>query len=239
MARTLKPWDELTDEQKKNRIKNEKAKKKNNPVSYIGSLPTPKKIPAVKRDGMTWSNLGHRLASPTSVLSIVSIGILSTYLSYQFYLSNDLVTGVVVEFLGIVFAGIIASNQSKWVRFGAGLCLGGIIFFSATVLHHGLASNRAHSDHGLKAVQSEYDLITSQVQAIQDQINSLPSSYVSKRSELGDQIKPLMATLSGLRQEIDTKVQPTGSDFASIVIRVLCMIANLIMVHRLIIYIRK
>lgn len=238
MARIAKPWEELTEEQKKNRIRNERAKnKKENVFSIDDGMP--KKI--IKKESVKnpWSILSSYLIRPNSVMNISSIALISSYLVYQFYLSSDIFTGMIVEFLSIIFAILLSMSVGFFSRFFSSLCLVCVIGFSAIVLHDGLSARRVNDDFALNSLKTERQIIVDQINQLNDDISNLPSNFVSRKNELRSRLPELSAQLSNLSTQIKLESKPNGYDISSLIIRVLCMIANMLLVHSLVSSMRK
>lgn len=245
MARTALPWEELTEEQRKNRIKNEKAKKRREKPSNIVEMPRKKSVvpdsPSSNEEakpGNPWSSLLLSYSHPQPCFLSGSVLLISGYLCYQFSLYSDVSTGLIVEFLAVIFAALSSVSPTRLGKMFSSICLGAVIFYSSVVLHDGLQSDRNGKDYALNAMKSERSLIVSQIEQINKDISNLPSTYVSKKQELRDMLPGLTSKLEGKSSEIsDSSV--TAYDYSSLMIRILCMLANMLLIHRLIQFFRS
>ena len=231
MARTAKPWEELTESQKKNRLRNQRYNGKTNNV--VSMSPQVKATSRPKKIDLDWVILFKRSLQPRSIMSIASVICLSSYLVLQFYLASDIYTGLIVEFLGIVFAGLSATSVNKLSRYISFAGIISVIVFSAVILHSGFNSKSANNDWGLNALKTDREMVVTQISQINSDISSLPAAYISKKETLRSKLQPLSSQLSSLNSQISSYSVSSGFDLSSLLIRVLCMIANMVLVHRL------
>lgn len=239
MARTAKPWDELTDSQKRNRLKNERAKKRKVAVEgKVFDMATKKKIEeAPRRDvgqGRLWKELGLYLVSPLSVFQILAISGIVSYLVYQFYLFDDLVTGLIVEFLAIIYAVMFAKSEGNPGKTFSGCAILVTIVFSAFNLHSGMDIESRSSDEGLNAIRNQRQIVDTQIKSIQSSHDALPDSYVTRKAQMRSDIQNLSAQLSSLDARIASAPSSSADDFASIMIRILAMLASMALIHGLV-----
>lgn len=239
MARTAKAWEELTESQKKNRIKNERAKKRKNAIEgQVFDMATKKKVESRVEEavgqGRLWKELGVYLITPLSVFQLLAISGIVTYLVYQFYLFDDLITGLIVEFLAVVYAVMHSKSEGNP---GKAFSAAGIlvtIVFSSFNLHSGMDLESRSSDEGLNAIRNQRQIVDTQIKSIQSSHDALPDSYVTRKAQMRSDIQNLSAQLSSLDARIATAPSKSADNFASIMIRILAMLASMALIHGLV-----
>lgn len=239
MARTAKPWEELTEEQRKNRLRNERAKRKKASVQtkvvhMVSKKEVEKDVKEEPGQRGLWKQLGLFLITPTSVFQIISIVCIVSYLVYQFYLFDDLITGLIVEFLAIVYAVMFSRANTYPSKYLSAAAILVTISFSAFNLHSGMHVDSRSSDEGLNALRNQRQIVDTQIKSIQKSHDELPSSYVTRKSQMRSDIQNLSAQLSSLDARIDTAPYRSSDNFASIMIRIMAMLASMALIHGLV-----
>mgnify|MGYP003675262258 FL=1 len=248
MARTAKPWEQLTDEQRINRERNKKAKEKRmNKQGNIFTIAeeetapkpskTPKSLPKQKSLS-NWSSIGNLFLHPFTTFYGLSIISLSSYLVYQFHLHADFTTGLTVEFLAIVFSSIFSMSRgfSKYFSF---VCALAVIGYSSVCLHNGMSSTAANNSELMISLKEEKGIVMDQIKTTQQNIKKTPSDHTTRINKMNDSINNYKTELVKINASISSFTRTVPTNYADTIIRCLCMIANMLLIHMTINFLRR
>tara|TARA_R110002074_G_scaffold348673_2_gene519170 strand:+ start:1344 stop:2072 length:729 start_codon:yes stop_codon:yes gene_type:complete len=240
MARSAKPWEELTKEQQVNRMRNERAKEnKIKPKTNLISISNRPTAPVRKPTGITnWNSILTLSLHPFTAAYTLSILSLSSYLTFQFYLHSELTTGLTIEFLAIIFAAIF-SLSTGFSRYFSFLCAVAVIFYSSVCLHQGMAQGVGDNSELLNSIRTQRLIVLDQIQTAQSNIKNSPENHISSRTKNNEGIDKYKKELNRLDSKIANSKINISSDYSNIMIRVLCMLANMILIHRYVNFIKE
>tara|TARA_R100000655_G_scaffold37121_1_gene71716 strand:- start:516 stop:1244 length:729 start_codon:yes stop_codon:yes gene_type:complete len=240
MARSAKPWEELTKEQQVNRLRNEKAKeKKMKPKTNLISISNRPTAPVRKPTGITnWNSILTLSLHPFTAAYTLSILSLSSYLTYQFYLHSELTTGLTIEFLAIVFAAIF-SMSTGFSRYFSFLCAVAVIFYSSVCLHQGMTQGVGNNSELVNSIRTQRLIVLDQIQTAQSNIKNSPENHISSKTKNNEGIDKYKKELNTLDSKIANSKINISSDYSNLMIRVLCMLGNMLLIHRFVNFIKE
>lgn len=255
MARVAIPWDQLTPQQRLNRQRNEAAKAKRMNVFNITGDQVAKEVPAKKeapannikadekpQSSNPWVSICDNLISPSVVFPSLCVLSISSYLVWQYSLvpSGDLLTGTIIELLGAIYATVFTVSNSKFVRFISSCAIVCTILYTSIILHGGLKSDASKSDESYKSISIERDSLQKVIDSKTKIAEQLPETYASKKQAILNDINKDTARVGELNSKLEGITQTsTGGVFASLIIRILAMVANAYMVHLVVRGLRK
>tara|TARA_R110002110_G_scaffold7171_7_gene36415 strand:- start:323 stop:1042 length:720 start_codon:yes stop_codon:yes gene_type:complete len=238
MPRVARPINQLTPEQQINRARNEKAKEKRSmkPKSNLLTIsPSPSPLTSSLS---SWQGIGILFLNPLTSFYSISILSLSSYLAYQFHQYVDITTGLTVEFLSIVFATLFSVNK-KFASFCAGICSILVIVYSSMCLYQGMSNKSGNNNDTINNIRDNRSIVMAQITNTQKTINSLPLNHTTRRNKMQDSINSLKLELLSLDNKIISTKSNVSVDYSAIAIRILAMLANLLLIHRFISYIKE
>ena len=244
MPRTAKPWDELTPTQQRNRLKNERAKKNKETecVAPVRLVDRQEVVSAVgekvskghKKTEAPWVALGKFFLRPSSVFTTLALVGLTSYLVHQFHIHAELSTGLIVEALAIIYASIHATSSSNLTRIFAGAGIVATICFAGSTLHTAMISSSASSDSRLAALTENRALVVSHIASLQESYSNLPVDYITAKKETSEALASSRQELAKADQAISSYVPSSNVDFASVILRLMAMLASMVLIHGLI-----
>tara|TARA_R110002020_G_scaffold1170_1_gene5749 strand:+ start:1087 stop:1809 length:723 start_codon:yes stop_codon:yes gene_type:complete len=239
MPRTARPLDQLTPEQRINRLRNQKAKEKRSmkPESNLITLSSSNRAKTTTSLS-SWGGIGQLFLNPLTTLYTISIVSLSSYLAYQFHQFVDLTTGITVEFLSVVF-GTMFSVTRGFSSFFSAACSILVIVYSSFCLHEGMVSKLGNNSDTINSLKTNREIVLQQINDNQSSIKALPINHTTKRASYQDNINKLKLELISFDTKIQSSIINYSIDYSAIAIRILAMLANLLLIHRFISYIKE
>lgn len=246
MPRTAKPWDDLTPQQQRNRLKNERAKqnrenketKRMAPFRIVDreemASAVDKKVVQGPSISSVWIALAKFFILPSSVFSILGLAGLTVYLVHQFAIHGELGTGLIVEGLAVIYAIIHATSSSNLTRAFSSAGIVATLCFAGSTLHTSMVSASAASDTTLADLRENRSLVIAHISSLQDSYASLPDDYITAKRQTSEALSSARQDLAKIEKDLAAYVPSSSVDFSSVIIRLMAMLASMVLIHGLI-----
>ena len=91
----------------------------------------------------------------------------------------------------------------------------------------------------LNSIRTQRLIVLDQIQTAQSNIKNSPENHISSRTKNNEGIDKYKKELNRLDSKIANSKINISSDYSNIMIRVLCMLANMILIHRYVNFIKE